>query len=215
MQTTMTAKTWGQLRKTLVGYHRLQQALLGEDHPVPRAFRMFVMALDDSEGALEKHCFGNPHFCLQLLRVVQLATTGWVADQTDDPNPVDPPDYRSISDEFYLGRWVVPDLPAGFESTGKAASAGPRSQSVSSTSPGSDWVAGAEVLLDDVHKTSVFDPLANVGAMVSKKQPSKTRMERPPSALATMSKASVSRTAIARPTTERTLPRKLSRSPHT
>jgi hypothetical protein len=172
-QTTKAAKTWGQLRKTLVGYHRLQQALLGEDHPVPRAFRKFVMALDDSEGALEKRCFGNPHFCVQLLRVVQLATTGWVADQTDDKDPVDPPDYRSISDEFYLGRWVVPDLPAGFESTGKAATVGPRSQSVSSASPGSDWVAGAKVLLDDAHKTSVFDPSANVGAMVSKKQPSK------------------------------------------
>jgi hypothetical protein len=173
-QATKAAKSWWQLRKTLVGYHRLQQTILGENHRVPKAFCKFVLSLDDSDGALEKRCLGNPHFCVQLRRVVQLATTSWVAAQTDTDEILNAPDYRSIADEFYLGRWVAPDLPAGFKAAAKAAPAGQGSAAgATSGSATSEWVAGAKVLLDKAHKTSVFDPTANVGAMIGKKQPGK------------------------------------------
>jgi hypothetical protein len=112
--------------------------------------------------------------CVQLLCVVQLATTSWVAAQMDTDKIVNAPDYRSIADEFYLGRWVVPDLPAGFVAAAKAAPAGQRSAAgATSGSATSEWVAGSKVLLDNAHKTSVFDPTANVGAMIGKKQPGK------------------------------------------
>lgn len=177
-QATKMPKSWFQLRTTCVGYHRIQQVTMGDDHPVPATFQLFVLALDQSASMLEKRCKDNPLFCAQLLRHVQLATCEWVAHQEMTDQPLPPPDYQRISSDLFLGYWKPPDLPPSLQVAPKAQHQGAATAAMTSTvlpsanrAPAAPVITSERVLLDEAHKTSVYNPRYNLGAMVRTKSP--------------------------------------------